>query len=184
MTPSQTRPNTALLVIDVQRDVVVNAHDRGSVIAAIDGLVARVRTADIPVVWVQHADEDLPAETPGWEIVEELSPQPQDPIVHKHFRDSFEQTNLDEVLATLDVGSLLVTGAQSDYCVRWTLHGAHARGYNTTLVADAHTTDDPPTDALPSASQTVSALNNVWGSQAAEGRSADVVRADEVVIGS
>lgn len=183
MTPAQTRTKTALLVIDVQTDVVANAHDRNAVIGTIDGLVTQARSQGQPVVWVQHADEDLPANTDGWKIVDELSPAADEPLVHKQFRDSFEQTNLEQVLADLDVGSLLVTGAQSDYCVRWTLHGAHARGYNTTLISDAHTTDDPRTDSLPSAAQTVAALNSVWGTQASPGQIASVATARDVATG-
>ena len=43
-------------------------------------------------------------------------------------------------LAERGVGRLVVTGAQTDACVRSTLHGAFVRGYDVTLVADAHTT--------------------------------------------
>lgn len=181
MTPAQTRPNTALLVIDVQRDVVVNAHDRAPVVQTINDLVGNARSEGMAVVWVQHDDEDLPANTEGWEIVDELTPLETDVIVNKNFRDSFEATNLEEVLADLDVGSLLITGSQTDFCVRWTLHGAHSRGYNTTLIADGHTTDDPSSAKLPSAAQTIAALNQVWGTQAAEDRIASVALASEVV---
>jgi hypothetical protein len=54
----------------------------------------------------------------------------------------------------LGVGRLVVVGAQADWCVRSTLHGALARGYDATLVGDAHTTEDqadweaPPPDKV------------------------------------
>jgi nicotinamidase-related amidase len=170
------------MVIDVQNDVVVNAHQRAKVVATIGGLVDNARAVGTPVIWVQHADADLPANTPGWQIVDELTPADDEPIVHKQFRDSFEQTTLEQVLTDLDVGSLIVTGSQTDFCVRWTLHGAHSRGYDTTLIADAHTTDDPQTDALPTASQTIASLNQIWGTQASEGRSTEVRTAAEIEL--
>jgi len=178
--PIADRPNQALLVIDVQNDVVVNAPARDSVVGKINTLVGGARTAGVPVVWVQHNDDGLPYGEPGWQIVDELTPLDDEIIVHKNFRDSFEQTNLEEVLAEQGIGRLVVTGAQSDYCVRWTLHGAHTRGYDTTLVADAHCTDDAPTDALPSATQTVGLLNNVWATQVAPGRAATVKTTAEI----
>lgn len=180
MSAPADRPNRALVVIDVQTDVVAAAHERDAVVATIGTLVDRAREAAVPVVWVQHDDEELPKGAPGWEIVDELSPAEGEVIVNKNFRDSFEQTDLEAQLAAMDVGELIVTGAQTDFCVRWTLHGAHVRGYTTTLVSDAHTTDDPPTNELPLAAQTVGLLNNVWGSQAAPGRDTAVATAASI----
>ena len=57
--------------------------------------------------------------------------------MHKTFPDSFEDTDLEEVLAKAGVGRLVVAGAQTDECIRSTIHGAFARGYDVTLVGDA-----------------------------------------------
>ncbi|MEM7092401.1 MAG: isochorismatase family protein [Actinomycetota bacterium] len=160
------RSKTALLVIDVQTAVVEHAHERDAVIANINALIDRARAAEAPVVWVQHADDDLPTGAPGWEMASELVPDSDEPIVHKQFRSSFEQTELDDVLTSLDVGRLVVTGAQTDYCVRWTLHGALDHGYDTVLVTDAHTTDDPPNSTTPLAAQLIAHTNAVWATQA------------------
>ena len=62
--------------------------------------------------------------------------------MHKSYGDSFEATDLESVLAEREVGRLIVTGAESDACIRSTLHGAFTRGYDVTLVGDAHTTSD------------------------------------------
>lgn len=177
------RPNTALLVVDVQRDVVAAAHERDAVIANISSLVDRARTAGTPVVWVQHQDEELVPGTEGWEYVEELQREEGEPLVHKRFGDSFEDTDLEEVLAQRRVGHLVVAGAQTDACIRSTLHGAIVRGYDATLVADAHTTDDPSAYGLPlDASQVIAHTNGYWEHQSAPGRSGGTVRADEVVF--
>lgn len=136
------RTRTALLVIDVQNDVVVDAWNREEVIGNINSLVAKARAADTPVIWVQHSDPYMEIGTEPWKIVSELQPNPGEPNIRKKFRSSFEGTDLDETLATLGVGHLVISGSQTDYCVRHTSHAALERGYDVTLVADAHTTSD------------------------------------------
>ncbi len=174
------RPNTALLVIDVQNDVVAEAHDRDGVVARIAGLVDRARSAGTPVVWVQHGDDDLPRDSDGWQYVPELQRQEGEPLVHKEYGDSFEATDLEQVLAGLGVGHLLVAGAQTDQCIRGTLHGALVRGYDATLVADAHTTEDQSAWGAPPPDQVIAHTNLYWKYESAPGRAGGTVTADEV----
>ena len=94
MTTLENRPNTALLVVDVQRDVVAQAHARDAVIANIKLLVDKARAAGVPVIWVQHADEGLVHGSPGWELAPELEPAPDDALIGKHYGDAFEATAL------------------------------------------------------------------------------------------
>lgn len=182
MTTIADRRQSALVVIDVQTEVVANAFDRNVVIANINTLVAQAHAADVPVIWVQHADDDLPTDAPGWELAPELQPRPGDPLVHKNFRDAFEGTNLEAELERLDVGRLFLTGAQTDYCVRWTMHSAHDRGYDTVLVSDAHTTDDPAEPGMPKAAEIVAHTNAIWHSQDGAGRSALVAPTAQVTF--
>ncbi len=170
MSTLENRPNTALLVIDVQTGVVANAHDRDVVLTNINSLVDSARAADAPVIWVQHNDDEMPTGSDGWELAPELSPAADETIVHKSFRDSFEDTDLEQVLADAGVGRLVVSGAQTDFCVRWTLHGALARGYDTILVGDAHTTDDMSAHDLPSAAHVIRHTNMFWDAGLAPGR--------------
>src|SRR2546421_7573238 len=140
MTTLANRPNTALLVIDVQKGVVEGAHERDAVIANVGSLVEKARRQRVPVVWIQHSDEQLARGSDQWRIVPELTPGEAEPLVEKNYGDSFEDTTLESVLSGLGVGRLVVVGAQTDACVRSTLHGALVRGYDATLVRDAHTT--------------------------------------------
>lgn len=181
MTTLPDRPNTALVVVDMQRDVVANAHDTDRVIANISSLVDRARSAEVPVIWVQHADDGLPEGTDGWQYVPELERTPDEPVVHKNYGDSFEETDLESVLAQRRVGQLVVTGAQTDACIRSTLHGALARGYDATLVSDAHTTEDMREWGSPmSPEQAIQYTNLYWKFSNAPGRTFDVVDAAEV----
>jgi nicotinamidase-related amidase len=154
---------SALLVIDVQRDVVANAFRRDEVIANIAGLVERARKEGVPVIWVQHSDDELVMGSDGWAYVDELRMSDREPVVYKQFGDSFEGTNLDELLQESGVECLVVCGAQTDACIRSTLHGALARGYSATLVSDAHTTDDCTWATPPlTAEQVIAHTNFYW----------------------
>ena len=180
MTTLTDRPRTALLVIDVQNGVVRGAHDRDRVVATIAGLVDRARAADVTVVWVQHRSDDLPADSEQWRIVPELTPRDNEPLVHKAYGDSFEDTDLEPALAAARVGRLVVTGAQTDACIRSTLHGAFTRGYDATLVADAHTTEDLSAYGAPPPAQVIAHTNLYWRFQTAPGRTAGTVDAADV----
>ena len=166
------RPNTALLVIDVQNGVVANAHDRDRVVANISALVDRARAEDVPVVWVQHSDEGLQTGSENWEYVPELDLRDSEPLVHKNYGDSFEATELEAVLSERAVGRLVVTGAQTDACIRSTIHGAFVRGYDVLLVGDAHTTDDLTAYGAPPPDQVIAHTNLYWQYQSAPGRRA------------
>ena len=170
MTTLPNRPRKALLVVDVQNDVVAHAHDRDRVVGNIAVLVDRARDQEAPVVWVQHADDELPRGSGGWEYVPELRPGAAEPLVHKEYGDAFEDTDLEAVLGEQRVGHLLVAGAQTDACVRSTLHGALVRGYDVTLVADAHTTRDNTAWGAPPPAAVIAHTNLYWHRQEAPGR--------------
>lgn len=182
MTTLKDRPNKALLIIDLQKGVVGEAFDRDAVIANIVTLVARARSAGVPVVWVQHSDEYMAIDSDGWQLVDEVSVAADDPVVRKLHGDSFEDTNLEDLLATRGVGELVVAGAQSDACVRSTIHGAFTRGYDVTLVSDAHTTEDLSEWGAPSPDLVIAHTNLYWGFQSAPGRTAAVKQTDEVAF--
>ena len=182
MTTLPERPNTALLVIDVQNGVVADAHDRDGVIANIDTLIGRARAADVPVIWVQHSDEQLEEGSANWAYVPELVRRDTEPLVPKSYPDSFEDTRLEEVLAERTVGRLLVTGAQTDVCIRSTLHGAIVRGYDATLVADAHTTEDLTKYGAPAPEQVIAHTNLYWKWHDAPGRQGGTVETAEVTF--
>jgi nicotinamidase-related amidase len=184
MTTLENRPNSALLVVDVQNGVVTGAHQRDAVVANVDSLVARARREHVPVVWVQHSSEELPKGSDQWQIVPDLIPSETEPRVEKTYGDSFEDTNLESVLSDLGVGHLFVVGAQTDACVRSTLHGALVRGYDTTLVSDAHTTEDLTEWGAPPPDQVIAHTNLYWGFSSAPGKTAEAVKAEDVDFAS
>jgi nicotinamidase-related amidase len=179
----ENRANTALLVVDVQNGVVEGAHERDAVVANVGELVEKARRRQVPVVWVQHSDENLAPGSDEWRIIPELRPGDAEPLVEKSYGDSFEDTNLETVLSDLGVGRLVVAGAQTDECIRCTLHGALVRGYDATLVSDAHTTEDQTEWGAPPPGQVIAHTNLYWTYQRAPGRTAGTVETKDVDFG-
>jgi nicotinamidase-related amidase len=183
MTTLDGRPKTALLVVDVQNGVVAGNHERDAVVANIGSLVDKARQEQVPVVWVQHSDERLAKGSDDWQIVPELRPDAAEPLIDKNYGDSFEDTSLETVLSGLGVGRLFVVGAQTDACIRSTLHGGFVRGYDATLVSDAHTTEDQTEWGAPPPVQVIAHTNLYWKYQTAPGRTAGTVETKDVDFG-
>ena len=168
MTSLPNRPNTALIVIDMQRGVVADAFEVDRVVDNINTLVDKARTERVPVIWVQHSDDELAEGSEAWQYLDDLQRAEGEPVVSKRYGDSFEETDV-------------VTGAQTDACVRSTLHGALARGYDATLVADAHTTEDMREWGSPiGPDQAIAYTNLYWGFSNAPGRTGSVSPAAEI----
>ncbi|MFD9893421.1 cysteine hydrolase family protein [Amycolatopsis sp. NPDC059027] len=180
MTTLADRPNTALLVIDVQNGVMKGAHERDTVVANIGTLVDKARAAGVDVVWIQHNNENLVRDSESWQYVPELVRRESEPVVQKRYGDSFEETELESVLASRGVGALVVAGAQTDECVRSTLHGAITRGYDATLVSDAHTTEDLTSYGAPPPDKVIAHTNLYWQYHEAPGRTAGTVTTADI----
>ena len=161
--------------------MVAAAHDRDTVVSNIRSIVDRARAGGVPVVWVQDS-LDGASGTPDWQIVPELAPAMGEPVVHKDHGDAFEATDLEQVLAAGGIGHLVVTGAQTDACIRSTIHGAFTRGYDVTLVGDAHTTEDHTAYGAPAPADVIAHTNLYWQHQDAPGRTASVVATADVTF--
>jgi len=183
VTTLDNRERTALLVVDAQNGAFERAHQRDAVVSRLGGLVEKARREGVPVVWMQHSDEHVARETHAWQMVTELTPGDGEPVLEKHYGDSFEDTSLESVLSGLGVGRLVVVGGQTDWCIRSTLHGALARGYDTILVGDAHTTEDQTAWGAPPPDKVIAHTNLYWTYQTAPGRIATTVESHDVEFG-
>jgi len=131
---------TVLVVVDVQVGVMTDAWDAGRVIHNVARAVERARAAAVPVIWVQHSSDELPMGSTQLKWVPELAPGEGELLIHKRFNSSFEQTALESELARLGATHIVLAGAATNWCIRATAYGALDRGYDLTLVKDAHTT--------------------------------------------
>lgn len=133
-----------------------------------------------PVVWVQHSDDSIEHGSEGSRYVPELVRPDSEPLIQKNYGDSFETTELENVLAARGVGRLVVTGAQTDACIRSTIHGALVRGYDVTLVGDAHTTEDLSPYGAPPPDEVIAHTNLYWAEQRAPGRRGETVKTADI----
>jgi nicotinamidase-related amidase len=132
---------SVLLVVDVQVGVMRNAWDTPRVIKNIVTAVEKARANDMPVIWVQHSDDELLIDSPDWQLVPELVPEKGELRIHKSYNSAFEETSLDEALAHYGATQILLAGAATNWCIRATAYGALDRGYDLILIKDAHTTE-------------------------------------------
>lgn len=130
-----------LLVVDVQVGVMAEAWQAPRVIANVAQAVARARGQGVPVVWVQHQNQELQAGTPAWQWVPELRPAAEERLIAKRYNSAFEDTPLDAELAAMGATHIVLAGAASGWCIRATAYAALDRGYDLTLVSDAHSTE-------------------------------------------
>ncbi|MFG3018097.1 isochorismatase family protein [Streptomyces sp. NPDC048254] len=171
-------PDTALLIIDMQRALLKDAHDGEACLGRVAELAERARAAGVPVVYLRQRFDQVP---PEWlEVHPTLTPRPGDVVLDKDSADSFLGTALGEVLAGLAVRRLVVTGNASDYCVDSTSRSALSHGYDLVLVADGHTTIGRPAGAEPTAAQIVAHHNGIFSVIRYAGRSVAVTPAAEI----
>jgi nicotinamidase-related amidase len=174
-----------LLVVDVQVGVMKNAWDGVRVIGNVARAVERARAQGVPVVWVQHGDDDLPRGSADWQWVPELVPRAGEALVHKQFNSAFEGTELEQVLGDAGATHVVLAGAATNWCIRATAYGALDRGYDLTLVKDAHTTETMELDdgTRIEAATLVNDLNIAMTYLSYPGRSNRAARAEEVDYG-
>jgi nicotinamidase-related amidase len=142
MASIRSSSQSALLVVDVQVGVVAEAGECSRQIDRIALAVNKARDVGVPVIWVQHDDEELPKGSAEWQWVPALVPQPGDVRVYKNFNSSFEQTTLEAELAARGVAHIVLCGAVTSWCIRATAYAALERGYDLTLLHDAHIAKD------------------------------------------
>lgn len=178
------RPGTqsALLIVDVQVGVVAAAGDISRPLGAIALAVRKARDAGVPVIWVQHEDDELPKGSAEWQWVPALQPQVDDIRVYKQHNSSFEQTTLEAELAARGVAHIVLCGAVTGWCIRATAYAALERGYDLTLIGDGHIAKrlDTGEGTAVDADGIVREFNAVLPWLSYPGRSNRVVRAGEI----
>lgn len=175
-----------LLVVDVQVGVVAEAWDRQRIVGNVARVVERARERGVPVIWVQHGDDELHPDTPAWQWVPELKPAPGEARIRKRFNSAFEETPLETELAKLGATHVVLAGAATNWCIRATAYGALERGYDLTLVSDAHTTGtlEPEDGPVIEAGPVIAELNIAMTWVSYPGRRNRAVKAEAVEFGA
>jgi nicotinamidase-related amidase len=129
-----------LIIVDVQVGVMRDAWEASRIIENIGISVDKARSQDVPVIWVQHSDEELVYGSSDWQLPAELSPRESEIRIYKHYNSVFEETRMEEALKQLGATHIVLAGAATNWCIRATAYAALERGYDLTLIKDAHTT--------------------------------------------
>lgn len=144
MAVARTGNQPALVVVDVQVGVMAEAWDAVRVIKNVERAVERARERSVPIIWVQHENDELLRDSAKWQLVPELVPAEGEARIDKRFESSFEETKLEDELARLGASHIVLVGAETNWCIRATAYGALDRGYDLTLIKDAHTANSIP----------------------------------------
>jgi len=120
----------ALLVVDIQKKFfkfsTTTAQSLNEAIEYINAAIALFREKDLPVICIQHVDEEeklVPGEE-GFELPEELAILPSDLHIHKTYGNSFNKTSLEGELQDLGIDTVIITGFCAEHCVLSTYRGA------------------------------------------------------------
>lgn len=143
--------STALILIDIQKDYFSGGRKElvGSIEAAgaATRLLAEFRKASWPVIHIQHVSVQpaatffLPG-TAGIEIYPSVTPQPDEPVVIKHYPNSFRETDLLEIIRRANVDGILFCGMMTSMCIDATVRAAFDLGFTCTIAQDACATLD------------------------------------------
>ncbi|HUN21740.1 MAG TPA: isochorismatase family protein [Anaerolineales bacterium] len=182
MSTFDTEKKTALLVVDAQVGVLRNAWQKQERVAKLQQAVLRARSAGMPVIWVQHADSELVPGSADWQWEPPLAPAEGELHIEKQFNSSFEQTPLADALKQMGITHILLGGAATNWCIRATAYGALERGYDLTLLKDAHTTESLVFDdgTVISAENIITELNIGLQWVSYPQRTSQAVRVDDV----
>ena len=155
--------NSALLVMDVQRDIVDVADDGSGYLPRLRRAIDGARTAGIPVIYVViglrpgHPEVSTRNRVitnavraglftegdPGTEIHHDVAPQPGDVVVTKRRGSAFSGSDFDLVLRARDIDSLVLTGIATSGVVLHTLCRANDLDFGLTVLVDACLDTDP-----------------------------------------
>ena len=144
---------TALVVVDMQNDFVkpggaLVVPTAAATIPAVQRLLSLARGRGMKVFFTQDTHQEGDIEFPiwgphvlrgtwGWQIVDELAPQPGERVLEKLRYDGFFGTPLDHELRLAGIHSLIVCGTVANICVLHTAGSAALRGYRVILPVDA-----------------------------------------------
>lgn len=153
-----------LLIIDVQNAMFTWENGVYAGQETLDRIVALQHAARdyyIPIIRVQHTEEtgEFSPEDPGWQYPEVLQAIEGEPVVEKHYADSFLNTKLDQVLTELGIRRLIVVGMQTEYCMDTTIRNGFSRGYKLMGVKGCHTTFD---SSVLEAKQIIQHHEQIW----------------------
>jgi nicotinamidase-related amidase len=152
MTLTALDPNTALIIVDLQKGIVSLPliQPIGPIVAKSRALAEVFRSRRLPVVLVnviggapgrtERLQQPAPPRPKDWaDLVPELNQQASDIVVSKSTWGAFASTDLERRLKALNVTQVVITGVATGTGVESTARQAYELGFNVTLAVDAMT---------------------------------------------
>lgn len=164
------RTASALLVVDAQQGLADALPTGPPVVDVIARLVDAARLASVPIIWLRRVDAKLQPGEATWQLADAVSSQPGEVLIDHRWDDCFIETDLSDTLGGFDAGHLWLAGLGSDTGVLQTYLGALHRGFDVSLVEDAHAAEEADFDGCRFSAAQVSAFVNriVWRDLAPE----------------
>lgn len=135
----------ALIIIDLQVGLETEHKKLFQLNRVLEGVNKRIkffRKHQLPIIFIQHEDEELVLNSANWQLFPNLKAEKQDHHIRKTHANSFFHTKLASLLEELSVDELEICGAQSEYCVDTTIRIAHGLGYQCFMEKGLTTTTD------------------------------------------
>ncbi|MBG0788588.1 MAG: isochorismatase family protein, partial [Anaerolineaceae bacterium] len=171
-------------IVDMQVHVIDSAWKEKAVIENTRRAVEKARDSGVPVIWIQHVNRKLVPGSPGWQIVPPLNPLPNEIRIEKHFNSAFEETGLEDTLARLGITHIVLAGVLTNWCVQSTAYAALDKGYDLTMIGDAHTAADfeLENNETIKAADIIMAFNLTIGGLRYPGRTNQVINVDDLAF--
>ncbi|KRN07028.1 isochorismatase [Liquorilactobacillus sucicola DSM 21376 = JCM 15457] len=139
----------ALLIIDVQNDYFENGRmelvSPQQALTQINKLEVSFKTRDLPIIYIQHIKNDPKANffgrgTKGALLHSNLKVDKAAIVIEKHYPNSFFKTDLKELLESLEIEQVVITGMMTHMCVDSTTRASSELGYDPIVISDATAT--------------------------------------------
>lgn len=152
----------ALMIIDLQNGVCCGEkplYQLEKLIVKVNQKISKYHEAGLPIIFVQHNEEDLVANTSAWEIIPKLQKDKGTLFLQKWHANAFYQTNLADELQKRKIQNIEICGAQTEYCLDATIKMAHGLGYQLFMERNLTSTVDNP---YMSAKDTICFYEGIW----------------------
>ncbi|HPR31879.1 MAG TPA: isochorismatase family protein [Prolixibacteraceae bacterium] len=131
----------ALIIIDIQNGLTQKKAlcNESLFFETVNRAISLYRDAGAKIIFVQHNNNQLVANTYDWEIDPRVHRRNDDCVVQKGHGNAFHLTPLRQILLDGQIDSITICGLVSHGCVLATCLGGKAEGFDTSVLKNGHT---------------------------------------------
>lgn len=147
-----------LVVIDMQ-NALKYSYNYAGLLKAVNKRIDTYRFANLPIIFVQHNDQDVVRDSKLWQFSKGLDIRDDDMVVEKTHANAFYRTNLNNLLQENNLSTIEFCGVQTEICCDATIKMAHGLGYKVIMKHDMTSTYD---NNYMTAENTIEFYENIW----------------------